>query len=352
MRIINFVIRRWKLLATIFVTAFVPTAYAANQGMLPGTQKQDQEIITPSRETIEKTLSLTGSVNADQKVTLRFQSSGLLSWVGVKEGQYVKKNQSLASLDRRSLEKSLKKEMNDYMAERDDFENTQDDYKQTKENKLITDEIQRILNKAEYDLQNSVIDFELQDLAVKYATIHTPIEGVVTRVAQPYAGVNVTPTGAEIDVINPKTLYFDAELDESDIKDVKVGQSAKITLDAFQDQTFDGQVTYISYAPITGTSGTNYQVKISIPGQNMDRLRLYLNGDAEILLLQKEDALTLPGEALVSQSDDMAKVIVIKDGKEVETEIKTGVFNDEKVEVLSGLSADSQVVIKKNGSKK
>jgi HlyD family secretion protein len=351
-KVISGLIRRWKLLATIVVTILVPTAYAASTGNLPGAQKTNQTIISPKRETIEKTLSLSGSINASEKVTLRFQGSGLLTWVGVKEGQAVKKNQAIASLDRRSLEKSLKKDMNDYLAQRSQFEDTQDQYKPVKENKLVTDEIQRILNRAEYDLQNSVIDFELQDLATRLAVLSTPIEGVVTRVTQPYAGVNITPAGAEFDVLNPKTLYFDAQLDESDIKLVQIGQPVKVTLDAFDEQSFDGKIIYVSYAPITGTSGTNYQVKISIPTEDMNKLRLFLNGDAQILLEQKEGALTLPGEALVSQSGDSAKVLVLKDGKEEEVEIKTGIFNDEKVEILSGLSSDSQVIVKKNASTK
>ena len=56
------------------------------------------------REDIREILTLSGEIDAEEKATLKFQTSGRLSWVGVKEGDYVKKYQSLASLDKRELQ--------------------------------------------------------------------------------------------------------------------------------------------------------------------------------------------------------------------------------------------------------
>lgn len=264
----------------------------------------------------------------------------------------VKKGQLLSYLDQRSVQKQLKKEMNDYLAERNDFEDTQDEYKQTKENHLLDDQMKRILQKAQFDLESSVIDYELQNISLEYSRLVSPVDGVVTRIGTPFSGVNVTPTTAEIEVINPKTLYFSAEVDETDLKELRLGQSVKVNLDAYPDKSFDGQVSYISFAPLSGVSGTVYQVKVIIPSEDFSTLRISLNGDAQVLLTEKQDALTLPTTAIVSQEEDQAKINVLENGVSVEKTIQTGIQNDEYVEVLSGLDANTQVIIPKNDSKK
>ena len=57
--------------------------------------------------TLEEKLTISGSIEADEHATLRFQTSGRLVWVGVKEGDYVKRYQSIASLDKREMQKKL-----------------------------------------------------------------------------------------------------------------------------------------------------------------------------------------------------------------------------------------------------
>jgi multidrug resistance efflux pump len=107
--------------------------------------------------------SASGEIRAEKDTTLTFQTLGLLSWIGFKKGDSVKKGQAVAALDKRDLEKRFKKEMNDYLTTRWDFEQTQDDYKETKDNFLVTDEIKRILDQNQFTLDNSVLDVEIAD---------------------------------------------------------------------------------------------------------------------------------------------------------------------------------------------
>ncbi len=59
------------------------------------------------RQNLKESLTFSGEIDAEEKVTLRFQTSGRLSWVGVKEGDFVKKFQTIASLDQREVKKKL-----------------------------------------------------------------------------------------------------------------------------------------------------------------------------------------------------------------------------------------------------
>src|SRR3989344_7921956 len=139
---------------------------------------------TVKRETLQDILSLTGEVDASEKVSLHFQTGGRLSWVGVKEGDSVKKYQGIALLDKRQLQKSLQKFLNTYSKERRDFEQstTDNDELAIALSSDIRDRAKRTLENAQFDLDNSVIDVELQAIAKEYSFLYTPIDGIVTRV--------------------------------------------------------------------------------------------------------------------------------------------------------------------------
>lgn len=292
---------------------------------------------------MEVSTNASGKVKAEKEVTLQFQTSGRLAWVGVKKGDQVKKGQAIASLDKTELEKRFRKEMNDYLNERWDFEQIQDNYKETRERSLVTDEIQRILDKTQFDLDNTVLDLEIADLAVKYATIYSPIEGIVVEISDPYPGVNISYTTTKFRIVDPKTLYFEAKIDESEIARVNEKDKAIIRLDAFPDQDFEGQVTKIDFeATTTSSGGTAYNVLVSFPA-SLENLRLGMNGDVEIIHSSIPDALLLPISAL-SEKQGKTFVWKVEEEKAREAEVVIGQINDEAAEVVSGLTEGDLVI--------
>ena len=116
-----------KLKILLILTFFVIDGYILyrNFFLIPRSKKEDS--VSVKRGDLKQELTISGTVDAEEKVTLRFKTSGRLSWVGVKEGDYVKKYQAIASLDQRELKKTLQKELNDYMNERWDFDQSQED---------------------------------------------------------------------------------------------------------------------------------------------------------------------------------------------------------------------------------
>jgi RND family efflux transporter MFP subunit len=303
-----------------------------------------KEVIgTVKRENLKKEIKLSGTIQAQEDVTLRFQTSGLLNWVGVKEGDSVKKWQALASLDTRSLKKSLEKEMNDYLSERWDFEQTQDDYEQTREKHLVTDEIQRILDKAQFDLNNIVIDYELADLAIRLSTLTTPISGIVISIDQPFSGVNITPATAEFRVVNPQTLYFSAEVDEEEIALLKEDLPATITIDSYPDEKLSSQITYISLDPLSTGTTISYQVKFNLPPDRNSKYRLNMSGDAHVILEELKDALVIPIKYL-DQEEDQFFVFIKKEDQVEKQKVETGLETDTKVQILEGLNESEKIV--------
>lgn len=304
-------------------------------------------IISPTLEEIKDELILSGSINANDIAILKFQNSGKLNWVGVKVGDKVKKWQVLATLDSVALKKSLQTQFNYYRTNLSQFNDVQETYKKTKENVLVTETIQRILDRTQYSLDNSVINYEIADMAIKESKLITPIDGVVVAVDQPLAGINITPTSANITIINPNSLYFRAEVDQQEVIKLLQGQTANIKLDSFDKNEINTKLSYIAFTPVTGQSSTVYEIRFPLPLENNNlNYRLGMDGDVTILIKDKTNVLTIPIEAI---NDDNGQIYVwLKVNDKIERhDIKTGIETDTKVEVLEGLTQNDQVVIKK-----
>lgn len=307
--------------------------------------KATYEELSVTRQTIQDTLELSGKVKADKSATLKFLAGGLLTYIGPKEGDTVKKWQTLASIDTRQLQKSLEQRLNLYSIQRATFEQTIDDNDNSVPAGDLGNTLKRLLEKNQYQLDNTVKDVEYQDLYLKLARLSSPIDGILVQAPVTTANVQVTAVDSWV-VIDPSSLYFSADLDETDLKRVSVGQIAYVNLDAFTDIEIASKINHISFSPKETTTGTTYEVKIDLKVSDISNLRLGLNGTASLVLSEVKDALTVPMSVVVTKNG--ASYVIVKDGsKYVEKEIKTGIENNGVVEVKSGLGEADHVYIKK-----
>lgn len=283
-------------------------------------------------ELISESLSISGEIDAEERALITFQTGGRLSWVGVKEGDTVKKGSYIASLDQRELKKKLDRYLNLFMKSRIDFDQSRDDV----EDKAVTDAMQRILDKYQYDLNNSVIDVELVDLSMQFANLSSPIDGVVVRVDTPYAGVNIVPSQSVFEVINPETLYFTALVDQTEVSLIKPGLQGDITLDAYPDEILKGEVNSVSFTPKIDETGTVYETKIKLMNGKND-FKIGMTGDVTFDLGAKERLVLVPTVFINSENGET--YVWKKEGsKKVKKVVTTGEAFDDKTEIVSGLT--------------
>lgn len=332
--------RRFRLiiiliLLTIFAGAFV--WYRSSRAAAKTAHTE-----TVKRRDLKQTLTLPGEIAAHETVNLRFQGSGRLAWVGVKEGDTVRKYQALASLDQRDLKNRLNKYLNTYVKTRLDFEQTKEDEQETYATGLtreIRDEAKRIMEKSQYDLNSSVLDVELQALAIEYATLTTPIPGIVTHIDKAFAGENVTPTTAEIEVINPESFYFSVSADQTEVVQVSPGMKADISLDAFDGLKTTGTIRSIAITPKAGETSTVYEIDLELPltSTGSAAFRIAMTGDATFTVREKPKTLSV-ATASIKQADGKKYVMKKVGNQAVRMEIKTGDEYDTYTEIISGLS--------------
>ncbi|MBI3956256.1 efflux RND transporter periplasmic adaptor subunit [Candidatus Gottesmanbacteria bacterium] len=316
-------------------------------------QKQQANVTKSSVKTavvrrtmFEKTITSSGKTKAKKSVELKFQTSGRLTWVGVKEGDTVQQYQAIAKLDVREVQKNLENELRDYAKQRNDFEEMwRVTYKGIKDpSDALTDTVKRILEKNQWDLEKAVLDVEIEHLSVEFATLVSPIAGIVTRVDMPVAGVNITPATAVFEIVDPDSLVFEASVDEVDVATIAIGRKTTVTLDAYPSDPFTGSVTKIAFAAKTSSGGaTVFPVEVAIATSSA--VRVGMNGDVAITVDTQGDALVIPAEAV--QEAEKGSFVYRKEGKTYKkTPIEVGARNDEEVVVQSGLTEGDEVVVK------
>lgn len=308
----------------------------------PANNSEKKETAKVVRGTLAENLTVSGTVDAYEKATLQFQTGGKLVWVGVKEGDYVKKYQAVASLDQRQLQKTLSKYLNTYMKSRWDFDQANRD---TYRDQVITDTIRRIMDKTQFDLNNSVSDVEIQNIAIELANLTAPIEGIVTKVSMPVSGGNIyLPTDAQFNIVNPKTVYFTATADQTDVVKLSRNMAGELTLDAYPAATFSGSVKDISFVPKTGETNTVYLIKFDFPNDNTDyKYRLGMTGNLVFTVQKKDGVLYLPGKFI--RSENGKKYInLLRNGKITRTYVETGLETGENTEITSGVKEGETAV--------
>src|SRR3989339_1028261 len=285
--------KRWH----IFLIVFLIGGFIFYKNSSNTTAKNKVDSYTIKRENLKEVLTLSGEIDASEKATLKFQTSGRLAWVGVKEGDFVKKYQTLASLDQRDIKNRLQKYLNTYSVSRNGFEQTIDDNwnLQYDLSESIRQEAERVLKNNQYSLENAVLDVEYQNLSLEYANLWTPIEGIVTHVSVPFAGVNITPAGADFEVVNPKTLFFSVAAEQGDVIDLKEGTIGDISFDAFPEKKFNASLYYISFSPKEDETGTVYELRLKFDNETMNLpLKLAMTGDVDFLIKQEKNVLSAP----------------------------------------------------------
>lgn len=289
-------------------------------------QESPEEVFRVKKQTIKETLTLSGEIDAEEKVTLKFPTSGKLSWVGVKEGDFVKKNQLIASLDTRELKNRLDRYLKGYMIARLDFEEVKENNwnRQYDLDESTRKKAQRILEKNQYNLDQAILDVEYQNLLLENSVISAPIDGIITQMQISSPGVYVTPASAVVEIVNPKSLYFSVIADQTDVVDIREKMIGEIILDSFPKEKGKGEVTYISFAPKQGETGVVYQIKINLDDKLKKLpLRIGMSGDVEFVTKERKDIIAVPQKFIGNDSKGNF-VLVKKDGRIEKKYIKKG----------------------------
>ncbi len=295
---------------------------------------EPQETAKVERGQVKEELVLSGEIKAVNKADLAFGSSGILSWVGVKSGDQVKRGQALAKLDTTALNSAYLQSLSNLRAADATVARVHDDLKNKDTTESFTERETRVL--AESAKDKSYDAMVAAQKALRDATITAPFDGLVTVITNETPGLNVTVGTPQVEVVDPKSIYFSVNADQTEVSRFKIGETATVSLDAFGDDQFTGTITAISFTPSAVDSGTVYPMRLTLKVDNSNyKYRVGLTGDAQFVLSQKDNVLFVPNNFIKNDRD--GKYVLVGDGTEKKY-IEVGIQGDERTEVSGDIT--------------
>jgi RND family efflux transporter MFP subunit len=186
-------------------------------------------------------------------------------------------------------------------------------------------------------------NFAIAKLNYDYSFIRSPINGVVTaRFVE--LGDTVTKGNIIGTVVSLDSLYVEAFIDEADISKVSIGKEVNVTMDAYQNKTFIGEVYRVSPVVTGGRQETRtFEVRIRLK-EMPPSIKPGMSADVEVIVDKAENALVILSQSVIERNGKHF-VFVVRDSKARFIPIKSGLSNWTYTEVLDGVKEGDEVIL-------
>ena len=321
---------------------------------------------------VESTLANTraGTVDACQRTKLSTILGGRIEYLGVKEGDHVKKGQLLLKLwnddqqaqanlaqtqitlaARRSEEACIAAVNAENEAKRQAELRTKGFVSSSKEEAARTEaEVKRAsCNTTKADVAQAEAKLKATRVEQGRVVLYAPFDGIVAKIVGELGEYSTpsppgVPTPPAIDLIDDSCLYVTAPMDEVDAPKIAKGQSVRITLDALPGQVIPGKVRRVApYVVAVEKQARTVDIEVDFDDPaKVGQLLVGYSADVEIVLAGRDKVLRIPTAAI----QEGGKVLVYNPdtGKLDERLIKTGLANWEYTEITEGLKAGERIV--------
>ena len=351
-----------------------------------GPKPTEVQTAKAGREDLQAKVSANGKIQAQKKVDISATIAGQITRLAVEEGDRVRKGQFLLQIDAVNPRAAARSNEFSMQALREELESSRaalllarDDLRRAERNYQAG-----ILPAA--DLERARIGVRTSEAAVQAAerrvlqagaslegardtlaktTIRSPMDGIVTarRVEEgevAVIGVQNSPGTVLLTISDMSAVEAELEVDETSIPSVKLGQEARVRLDAYPNRTFRGVVTEVGSSPlVTATNqAIKFKVKVRVDDPPAD-IKPGLSARADILTGFRGQALVVPLQALVVRDverkpgapapgpdapREQEGVYLMEDGKARFQPLKTGLLGELAIEVVEGLKGGETVI--------
>ncbi|HWS95147.1 MAG TPA: efflux RND transporter periplasmic adaptor subunit, partial [Candidatus Methylomirabilis sp.] len=309
--------------------------------------------------TVPDTVEATGTVRAALSAQLSSQVTGIITRVNVHEGDRVRRGEVLVSIDEAqqqaaytSAKAGLQASQQSIAAADADYalaEATMNRYQMLYDKKSVSpqeyDEVKTKLaaaqarrDAAHAGATQAEAGVSQAGTAMSFTKVRAPFDGLVTaRLAEP--GAMAAPGVPLLVVEDPSQFRLEAQVDESKIGAVNVGENVPVTIDSLGGQAIEGKVVQI--VPAADPSSRTFTVKIELPANPQIRSGLF--GRASFPRGQRE-AIAIPKSAVLSRGQMQAVYVIGGDQLAGLRFVTLGAASGDQVEVLSGLQNGDRIV--------
>ena len=338
--------------------------------LLSGGKKEekitfDTAAVAPAN--IMNSITATGTIEPVTSVTVGTQVSGIVSKLFVDYNSVVKKGQVIAELDKTNLMSQLNTAKTQLATAQSQLNYQTANYKRYKtlfEKGLVAaddfDNAKLSYTQAKEQVVSAKEEVQRAQTNLGYATITSPIDGVVlsksVEEGQTVAASFSTPELFTIaqDLTNMQVV---ADVDEADIGDVKEGERVSFTVDAYPDDTFEGEVKQVRQEATTTNNVVTYEVVISAPNADL-KLKPGLTANVTIYTAERKGVLSVPSKALrftpqketvgkmkiVDAANAKNKVWTIEGNSIVAHKVNIGMTDGTNTQIVGGIAEGTKVV--------
>ena len=377
--------RRKKLLIVLGVLLVLAVVVIAN--MQARREKTVKVTIDKAKkQDLTAIISASGEIKPKKSINISAQVPGRIIKIGVIEGQEVKAGDFLLKLDSTQYEAIADRDQNFIRAANADLIQSEARLQRDKgsferQKKLFADDLisedQLEAAQAQFDVssaQVNAIRFQIKQAEASLkstldnlskTTYNSPIDGVITslRVEEGEVAIIGTmnnPGTVLLIIADLSVMEVEVEVDETDVVGVRLGQTAKVRVDAFPDTVFEGKVTEIGSSALqTATSGVSTQeskdFKVVVTLENpSERLKPGMSASADIVVAERKQALAVPISSLVLRDKEGADknaaakeeegVYVVENGRVKFVPVGKGIAGGMMIEIISGLEDGQELV--------
>jgi membrane fusion protein (multidrug efflux system) len=281
---------------------------------------------------LPQSITAVGSLRSDESITVRPEVAGRISSIGFVEGQRVAKGALLIRLDSSVNDAELQQARANQWLAKSKFDRAVDLSKSNFISGQARDEAESNLKVAEAALQ-------LAEAKRQKLDIRAPFGGVI-GLRQISVGDYVKEGQDLVNLESIDPLKVDFRVPELYLKQVKVGQTLEVALDALPGKSYQGTVLAIN--PLVDAAGRSIVIRAQVKNADTS-LRPGMFARVRLITDLKQDSLVVPEQALVPQGTEQY-VFKIVDGKAQRVKVDIGQRRDAKVEIVQGLAADDVVV--------
>lgn len=326
------------------------------------------KVFTVKRERVPQLLEFTATLEPRQEALIVPRVSGLIERVYVREGDWVKKGQVLAQIEKTDFELALRQALASLKEAEISYEQAKRDfdrYKELLEGRVISQrEFEGV--KVQYELASARLErakasYEEAKRALEETTIRAPFSGVVTeKLKEEGERVRSGLPGQEAALLRLQdisTVMAIGHLPQVEMGRVKAGMEAELEVDAFPERSFKGRVVLVN--PMVDPQSRSFMVKVEVPNPQ-GLLKGGMFARVKVLLGEKE-ALIVPREAVLREEGLWVYHCFVLKGETIErrtveprftpfwyVEVERGLREGEKVVVEGhqGLLGGERVVVK------
>ena len=364
--------RKWLWLAGLAIVAAAGAAWYAAQPHAITVQTTAVVTSYPSQQYV--VLNASGYVVAQRKAAIASKATGRLEWLGVAEGSRVKAGEIVARLDNRDVVAQAQSAAAGVQAARATLLQAQaeelDATATLKRNqdlvakgfvsqagldaaKMRADRAVAGIANAQATIAVAEANARNAQVAVDYTLIRAPFDGVIVS-KNANVGDMVTPfssaadsKGAVVNMADMSTLEVEADVSESSLAKVKVGQPCEITLDALPDTRFRGRISRM--VPTVDRAKATVMTKVQFDAIDP---RILLDMSAKVSFLSQEVTADQQKALLAVHPDALATrdagsiVFVVRDGKLIEVPIVRGAMIGDLAAITGDVRSGEKVVLK------